>query len=221
MDDKQLRHEVTDELEFEPSIDAAHIGVAARNGVVTLSGHVSSYAEKLAAEAATRRIRGVRAIASEIEVRYPGEAKTADDEIAKRALNVLKWNVVIPDEAIKVTVDKGLATLTGEVTWYYQSKAVEEAIRKLSGVTGVVNRIRLKPGIYPSDVKEKIEQALKRHAEVEAQAIRITVHDGTVSLMGTVDSWEEREAVANAAWSVSGVNAIDDQLVIGRSTATT
>jgi osmotically-inducible protein OsmY len=120
-----------------------------------------------------------------------------------------------------VTVDKGVVTLTGEVTWHYQSKAVEEAIRKLSGVTGVVNRIGIKPAIYPSDVKEKIEQALKRHAEVEAQAIRVTVDGGTVSLMGTVDSWEEREAVANAAWSVSGVNAIDDQLVVGRSTATT
>jgi osmotically-inducible protein OsmY len=215
MDDKQLQQSVIDELEFEPSVDAAHIGVTASDGVVTLTGHVPSYAEKVSAEYAARRVKGVRAIVSEIEVRYPEQAKTADDEIAKRALNVLKWNVVIPDEAVKVMVHKGLVTLTGDVTWRYQSKSAEEAIRKLTGVTGVINSIRIKPAVNPSDVKKKIEQALKRHAEIEAQAIRVTVADGKISLHGTVDSWDEREAAEDAAWSVPGVGSVDDRLVIG------
>lgn len=215
MDDKQLQQRVIDELDFEPSVDAAHIGVTASDGIITLTGHVPSYAEKISADYATRRVKGVRALVSEIEVRYPGEAKTADDEIAKRALNVLKWNVMIPDEAVKVTVHKGLVTLTGEVKWHYQRKAVEEAVRKLAGVTGVSDNIRIKAAVYPSDVKTKIEQALKRHAELEAQAIRVTVADGKVSLHGTVDSWDEREAAEDAAWSVPGVDSVDDRLVIG------
>ena len=122
---------------------------------------------------------------------------------------------MIPDEAVKVTVHKGLVTLTGEVSWRYQSKSAEEAIRKLTGVTGVINSIKIKAAVYPSDVKDKIEQALKRHAELEAQAIRVTVTDGKVSLHGTVDSWDEREAAEDAAWSVSGVDSVDDRLVIG------
>jgi osmotically-inducible protein OsmY len=215
MEDKQLRQAVNDELEFEPSVDAAHIGVTAKDGVVTLTGHVSSYAEKLAAEAATRRVKGVRAIAAEIEVRYPGQAKTSDDEIAKRALNVLRWNVTVPD-TVQVTVQKGMVTLTGVLTWQYQKRAAEEAIRKLSGVTAIVNNILIKPVVSPTDIKKKIEDALKRHAEVEALGIRVVVQDGKVTLAGKVDNWDERMAVETAAWSVAGVNSVDDhQLVIG------
>lgn len=215
MEDKQLRQAVNDELEFEPSIDAAHIGVTAKDGVVTLTGHVSSYAEKLAAEAATRRVKGVRAIAAEIEVRYPGQAKTSDDEIAKRALNVLRWNVTVPD-TVQVTVQKGMVTLTGVLMWQYQKRAAEEAIRKLNGVTAIVNKILIKPEVSPTDIKRKIEDALKRHAEVEALGIRVVVQDGKVTLTGKVDNWDERMAVENAAWSVAGVDSVDDhQLVIG------
>jgi osmotically-inducible protein OsmY len=222
MHDKQLQQDVLDELEFEPSIDAAHIGVAVDNGVVTLSGHVSSYAEKTAAESATRRVRGVRAIAQEIEVRYPGDKKTSDDEIAKRALSVLKWDALIPGDAVKVTVQKGWVTLAGDVSWHFEKKAAENAVRKLSGITGVSNSISIKPTVIKptvnaSEIKRKIEDALTRHAEIEAQSIRVSVRDGNkVSLEGMVDSWNEREAVENAAWSVAGVQSVDDRLTTVR-----
>jgi osmotically-inducible protein OsmY len=215
MDDKQLRQNIIDELEFEPSVDAQDIGVAVSNGVVTLSGHVSSYAEKIAVQHAVQRVKGVRAIAQEIEVRYPGEKKTADDEIAKRALNILKWDAVIPEDAVKVTVQKGWVLLTGEVDWQFQKKAAENAIRKLSGVTGVSNSITIKPRVSASDIKKKIENALARNAHVEARAIRVNVSDGNkVRLEGSVDSWDDRYVVENAAWSVPGVQSVDDRLAI-------
>jgi len=215
MDDKQLRQNIIDELEFEPSIDAEDIGVAVSNGVVTLSGHVSSYAQKIAVQQAVQRVKGVQAIAQEIEVRYPGEKKTADDEIAKRALNILKWDAVIPENAVKVTVQKGWVSLTGEVDWQFQKKAAEDAIRKLSGVTGVSNSITIKPRVSASDIKRKIEEALARNARVEARAIRVNVSDGSkVRLEGSVDSWDDRYVVENAAWSVPGVQSVDDRLAI-------
>ena len=214
MDNKQLRQAVMDELEFDPRIDAANIGVAVDNGIVTLSGHVGSYVEKVAAEKAARRIKGVRALAEELEVRYPNDKKTADDEIAKRAVKILEWYDLIPKHAIQVTVQRGLVVLSGEVRWQYQKKWAEQAVRKLSGITSVINNIVIKPAVYQSDIKKKIEEALARHAEIEAQDIRVTVREGKVSLEGKVDSWEERRAVENAAWSVAGVQAVDDQLII-------
>ena len=215
MTDKQVQNAVMDELDFEPSIDAANIGVAVEGGVVTLTGHVSTYAEKIAAERAARRVKGVRAIAQEIEVRYPSDKKTADDEIAKRALSVLKWDTTIPPDAVKVTVQKGLVTLAGEVLWQYQKNAAGDAVRKLSGVTGVINSITLKPAVYVSDIKKKIEDALARNAQVEAKAIRVNVWDGNkVRLEGQVDSWDDREVAENAAWSVAGVQSVDDRLTV-------
>jgi osmotically-inducible protein OsmY len=152
MDDKLIRDDVLDELDFEPSIDATNIGVAVDDGVVTLTGHVSSYAEKTAAECAARRVRGVRAIAQEIEVRYPSEKTTADEEIAKRVLTVLNWDAMIPQDAVKVTVQKAWVTLSGELDWQYQKKAAEDAVRKLSGVTGVTtaSRSSRKQSMYPT-----------------------------------------------------------------------
>ena len=215
MSDIQLRQKVLDELEFDPVIDAAHIGVTVDGYVVTLTGHVSSYAEKLAAEAAVRRVRGVRAIAEEIEVRYPGHKQTSDDEIARRALSILRWDVFVPHEAIKLTVHKGLVTLAGEVQRYFQKYAAESAIRKLSGVTGVVNDITIKPTANVANIKGKIEDALKRHAEVEAEGIRVTVLNDEVTLDGKVDSWDERQAVISAAWSAPGVRSVEDNLTVG------
>ena len=216
MSDIQLRQNVLDELEFEPSIDAAHIGVTVDDGVVTLTGHLSSYAEKIAAEEAVRRVKGVRAIAEEIEVRYPGQKQTSDDEIAKRALNILQWDTFLPHENIRLTVHKGLVTLTGEVQWYFQKSGAEKAIRKLSGVTGVVNDITVKPAAKVADIKSKIEDALKRHAEVEAEGIQITVLNDEVTLNGKVESWDERQAVISAAWSAPGVRLVEDNLTIGK-----
>jgi osmotically-inducible protein OsmY len=215
MDNITLRQNILDELEFEPSIDAAHIGVAVDNGVVTLSGHVATYAEKIAAETAVRRVKGVQAIAQEIEVRYPGAKQTHDDQIAKRAVSIIQWDTTIPPDSLKVTVQNGFVTLTGEVSWQYQRKAAEDAVRRLSGVIGVYNNVTIRQSPNTSDIRKQIEAALARRAEVEAKAIRVSVKDGTrVVLEGKVDNWDEREAVTNAAWSVAGVCSVSDQLSI-------
>jgi osmotically-inducible protein OsmY len=216
MTDSQLRQHVIDELEFDPSLDAAHIGVAVDNNVVSLTGHVGSYAEKVAAIAAARRVRGVHAIAENIEVRYPSQHKTADDQIAKRACDILDWDILVPKGAIDVLVQEGWITLSGNVDWYYQKNAAEEDVRKLSGVCGVTNRIDIQPRVDSANVKSKIEAALKRHTELEAKAIRVTVKAGNkVVLEGKVDNWEERRAVEHAAWSAPGVASVEDRLTIG------
>src|SRR6187401_47359 len=155
MNDLQLRQAVIAELEFEPVADAAHIGVAAEKGVVTLSGHVSRYAEKVAAIAAARRVKGVRGVADEIEVRSPFEKSTSDDEIAKRAINVLEWDTLVPNE-IQVTVRDGWLTLTGIADWYYQKVTAEEDVHRLTGVRGVTNNIEIKPRAHDGDIKRKI-----------------------------------------------------------------
>ena len=215
MSDIELRQRVMDELEFEPSVNAAHVGVAADKGVITLSGHVGSYAEKLAAERAARRVKGVHAIAEEIEVRYANDKKTADDEIAARALNILLWNAVMPRDAVQVKVQDGWVTLAGEVEWQFERSAAENAIRKLSGVAGVMNNITLKRRAQAGDVKRKIEDALKRSAEIQASGIRVSVLDGgKVSLEGRVHDWQEHDAVERAAWSAPGVIRVEDHLTI-------
>jgi len=215
MNDKELRQNVIDELDFEPSIDSADIGVAVEKGVVTLTGHVSTYTQKLAAERAVWRVKGVKAIAQEIEVRIASETKQTDDEIAKRAVNMLAWNAAVPRDTVHVKVQKGWVTLTGELNWNYQREAAENAVRKLSGVTGVINNITLKPSVQPVAVKERITDALKRHAEVEAARIQVNVREGgTVSLEGEVDNWDERQAVVHAAWAAPGVRMVDDRLRI-------
>ena len=215
MSELQLRQDSLDELEFEPRVSAAHIGVAVENQVVTLTGHVSSYEEKLQAVQAVRRVKGVRAIAEEIEVRFLDGKKTSDDEIAKRAVDILGWDTLVPGGSIQITIRDGWVTLTGDVDWYYQKTAAGDSVRKLSGVRGVINNIAIKPRVHAHDVKRKIEDALKRNAEVEAKAIRITVQDGNkVLLEGKVRNWNERYAVESAAWSTSGVNAVEDRLAI-------
>ena len=211
--DSQLQQDVLDELDFEPSVSAAQIGVTAKNGVITLSGHAGSFAEKIAAEEAARRVNGVHAIAQEIEVRYPSDKKTADDEIAARALSIMKWNAVVPYDKVQVKVQDGWVTLLGEVEWQFQRAAAESGIRRLSGVAGILNEITLKPRPEPVDVKHKIEEALRRSAEVEAKSIQVTsLGDGKIALEGKVHDWQERDAVKRAAWSTAGVSAIEDRL---------
>lgn len=214
MSDISLRQYVLDELEFEPSVNAAHIGVAAEKGVVTLSGHVGSYAEKIAAERVVQRIKGVRAIAQEIEVRYPEAKKTADDEIAKRALNIIAWDTTIPEEKLMVKVQNGWITLSGEAEWNYQRTAAEEAVRKLSGVLGVSNLIAVLPRVDAIDIKLRIEDALKRSAEIEAAGVRVNVSGGKVTLEGNVQSWHERSVAEQAAWAIPGVGVVEDRLVV-------
>ena len=214
MNDSTLRQDIIDELDFEPSIDAASIGVAVEDGVVTLTGHVSTYAQKATAEDAVRRVKGVKGIAEEIEVRPFGTNKTADDEIVKRALQTITWNTVIPDGAIQVKVQDGWVTLTGKVDWQYQKTAATQTIGGLAGVLGVYNKIEVKPHASVSDVKKRIEDALKRNAEVEAKAIRVNVVNGKVTLEGRVNNWAERSATERAAWSAPGVRSVDDRITI-------
>lgn len=214
MTDSQLRQDIIDELEFDPSLSGEHIGVAVDNNVVSLTGHVNSYAEKLAAIAAARRVTGVHAIAENIEVRHPYQNKTSDDQIATRAIDILKWDVSAPAN-VDVLVQDGWVTLSGNADWYYQRTAAEDDIRKLSGVCGVTNKITIKPHIEAANVKSKIESALQRLSEVEAKAIRVTVQNGSkVILEGKVDNWGERRAVENAAWSTAGVASVEDRLTI-------
>lgn len=215
MTNVQLRQNVLDELTFEPSVDAAHIGVAADGGIVTLTGHVGSYAEKLQAVKAARRVKGVHGIADEIEVRHANDKKVSDDEIAKRAVDILNWDTMVPTDDVKVTVRDGWVTLSGEVNWHYQRKAAEDDVRKLSGVRGISNSVGIAHRAQAYDIKQKIEQALKRHAENEARAIRVRVEGGNkVVLEGAVDTWDERAAVENAAWSAAGVKSVDARLTI-------
>lgn len=215
MTDTSLRQDIIDELEFEPSVNAAHIGVAVSEGVVTLSGHVASYAEKVAAEKAVQRVKGVRAIAEEIEVRYPGDKQTQDDEIAARALAILRWNSVVPADQVQIRVQDGWVTLTGQVDWQFERLAAEAQIRRLSGVAGVMNSITLKPHGRQGDIRKKIEEALKRNAEVEARNIRVcVVGDGRVALEGKVHDWQEKRAVTSAAWSAEGIRSVEDRLTI-------
>lgn len=215
MNDIELRQDVLDALEFEPSIDAAHIGAVVSKGVVTLSGYVGSYAEKMAAERMVQRVKGVRGIAQEIEVRYPQNKKCADDQIAARALSIISWDVLVPKDAIQVSVQKGWITLSGSVEWNFQKLAAEDAVRRLSGVTGVTNNITVRPHIDAQNVKRRIEDALKRNAEVEARSIKVNVDGGKVRLEGKVHAWYERSVAESAAWAAPGVSAVEDHLTVG------
>jgi osmotically-inducible protein OsmY len=215
MSELKLRDDILDELAYEPIVDPAHIGVAVDQDIVTLTGHVASYAQKLAAISAVRRVKGVHGIADEIEVRHSSDERTSDDEIAKRVINVLSWDSVVPSNTIQVTVRDGLVTLTGKVNWYYQKSSAERDVRGLSGVRSVVNNIEIEPHAKPENVKKKIEAALRRHAEIEAKDISVTVRDDDeVLLEGKVRNWDEKFAVENAAWSASGVKNVKDKLTI-------
>ncbi|WP_180899846.1 BON domain-containing protein [Martelella soudanensis] len=214
MQDNTLRQNIIDELEFEPSIDAADIGVAVENGIVTLTGHVPTYTQKTTVEAAVRRIRGVRGIAEQIEVRPRGFHITADDEIARRAVNALEWNEIVPGEKLQVTIQKGWATLTGKVEWQYERDAAMRAIKGLAGITGISNLIEVVPKVSAPDVKKRIEDAFKRDAQIEADAIKVQVLDGKVTLEGKVKAYRERQAAERAAWSAAGVRHVDDRITV-------
>jgi osmotically-inducible protein OsmY len=188
--------------------------VAAEHGVITLSGHVTTYPQKMAAERAVWRVKGVKGLAQEIEVRVPGHKRRADDEIAQRAVNILAWNEEVPHDAVKVRVSDGWVTLSGEVSWNHQRKAAEAAVRELSGVVGVFNQIELATRVQSADIKQRITSALTRHARLEADRIGIAVDGTTVTITGDVDSWDERVAVESAAWAVSGVRNVIDRLRI-------
>lgn len=210
--DSQLQKNVLAELEWEPMIDAAHIGVTANNGVVTLMGHVNSFAQKLAAERAARRVRGVHGIADEITVELPALDQRSDEDIAISALNVLGSHVGIPIDAINVQVAQAHVTLSGDVDWQYQKDLAGEDTHHIRGVRGVTNQIVVKPRVKPQDIKQRIVDALKRNATLEATNISVTATGGVVTLSGHVKTWYERTAAEKAAWSAPGVTQVLDEI---------
>jgi osmotically-inducible protein OsmY len=213
--DLDLRKNVLEELEWDPSIDARPIGVAVDDGIIQLTGHVPTYADKGNAERIVKRVHGVQGVANDLEVRIEPSAHRDDVDIAHSAVNALEWNVAVPKGHVSVSVSKGWVTLEGNVEWHFQKRAADDAVRTLFGVRGVTNKIEVtaKPARI-EDVKGKIEAALKRNAEIDAQKISVQARDGRVVLSGTVRSWVERDDAVNAAWSAPGVNAVVDQIRI-------
>jgi osmotically-inducible protein OsmY len=214
MSDNALQEAVLAELRWDPSITAAHIGVTAKDGIVTLTGHVESYAEKHSAETAARRVRGVKAVAEEIEVRLPFETQREDDEIAEAAVDRLAWDVSIPADAIKIKVEDGWITLTGEVDWHYQKEAAEHDVRRLFGVVGVSNQISIKPLVDISNVSDDITHALHRSWFFDPKTITVSARGGTVRLTGTVTSLRDRQVAAATAWAAPGVTEVENEIVV-------
>lgn len=212
--DSQLQQDVIDELKWEPRVDHANIGVAATDGVITLSGYVGSYAEKLAAEKAARRVKGVRGLAEEIEVRLPSAAKTADPEIAKRIADMFDWSAMIPNNKISIKVEDGWVTLTGAVEGHFQRKSASDLASRINGVRGVTNRIDVKPSPSPSDIRASIMAAFRRNADLDASTITVDADGNTVKLGGKVHAWYERQIAERAAWSAPGVNRVVDNILV-------
>ena len=209
--DIQLKHEIEEELLWDPTVNAAQIGVSVDHGAVSLLGAVDTYAEKWAAEDATKRVNGVRTVAQDLTVKILSEHTRNDPEIAAAVQHALKWNVYIPT-SVTAKVHLGTVTLEGEVTWNFQRATAERAIRYLRGVVGVHNTITIKPQTSASEVRERVLAALQRHASEDAKSIQVETSGGTVTLSGCASSWQTIEDATNAAWAASGVTQVIDQV---------
>lgn len=211
--DNQLQQAVLAELSWEPSVASAHIGVAANAGVVTLTGHVANYADKRAAEAAAFRVKGVKAVAEEIEVQLPFDTKRSDDEIATAAIDRLSWDVSVPRDAVKVKVERGFVTLTGQVDWHYQHDAAQQDVHRLFGVIGVSNQITIKPRVNVLDISDHITTALHR-SWFDPKTIKVSAEAGRIRLTGTVHSPHDRYVAAATAWAAPGATAVENAITI-------
>jgi osmotically-inducible protein OsmY len=212
--DSDIQKDIVRELNWEPSLQNDDIAVGVRDGVVTLAGFVDSYADKWTAERVAGRVKGVKAVANDIEVKLPASASRPDPDIARAALDALKWNVSVPHERIKVKVEKGWLTLEGDVDWYYQKEAAERAVRYLTGVQGVSNLITVKARPTPTDVKEKIKETLQRGAEFDADRITVEVEGSKAILRGTVRSYAEMRDAERAARNAPGITEVENRLTV-------
>lgn len=214
MTDRELKQHVENALEWEPSFDAAAIGVSVDGGVVTLRGDVGSYAARSAAERVALRVYGVKAIANDLTVQLVTGFERNDTDIAHAAVTALAWNAVIPQDRVTLTVSNGWLTLTGILDWQYQKEAAARTVRDLTGVKGVTNSITVKPHVQAGDVQAKIEAAFKRSAEIDARRVSVTTMDGKVTLDGHVRSWAERQEAERVAWAAPGVSQVDDRITV-------
>jgi osmotically-inducible protein OsmY len=214
--DEQIQRNVLEELKWDARIHPNEIGVAVKDGIVTLTGWVDNYTKKWAAEDAAHRVRGVKAVANDIEARLPNSAERTDADIAAAVTRTLEWDAFVPIEKLNVTVAKGWVTLRGEVEWQYQKEDTERAVRRLTGVRGVTNLLIVRPRVKPSsqELKRKIEDALVRSAETDAERITVEVQDNKVILKGTVRSWAERQEAERVAWSAPGVIAVENRITV-------
>jgi osmotically-inducible protein OsmY len=213
--DSQLQRDVIDELKWDPTVGAAEIGVASKDGVITLSGQVDSYAKKYAAERAAERVAGVKAIAEDLKVKVPSSFQRSDTDIAHAVVSALSWDIEVPDDRIKSKVENGWIWLEGDVEWQYQKTAAERAVRYLTGVHGVTNLITVKPKrVSPFEVGNKIKDALRRSPEMDANRITVQAAGGEVTLKGTVRSFAERVDAERAAWAAPGVTKVRDEILI-------
>jgi osmotically-inducible protein OsmY len=214
--DEEIHRDVLEELRWDARVQPNEIGVSVKDGVVTLTGWTDSYIKRWSAERAAERVRGVRAVANDIEVRLPATADRTDADIAAAARRALEWSSLVPSDSIRVTVSDGWVTLRGQTNWEFEKREAERVVQRLAGVRGVTNLITVRPRLRaePAELKRKIEAALVRSAETDAESIEVDVEDDKIVLRGTVRTWAEKEEAERVAWSAPGVTAVDNRIMV-------